>query len=49
MADLKYTEAIKKKKKKKQCRKSQLRKVGSSYITVPISKKNLHLDAFYDW
>lgn len=46
---LKIHRSNQKKKKKKQCRKSQLRKVGSSYITEPISKKNLHLDAFYDW
>lgn len=32
----------------KQHRKSELRKLGSSYITEPISKRNLHLEAFYD-
>lgn len=36
------------KKKKKKHRKSELRKVDSGYITEPVSKRNLHLEAFYD-
>lgn len=49
MADrLKIHGSNKKKKKMKQRRKSELRKLGSSYITEPVSKRNMHLEAFYD-